>query len=123
MKPGKKGIERIIDATKYSLQGFRAAYLHEAAFRQELACVVTGIPLAVFLSNDSIQFLLLVLPLLLLVLVELANSAIEAIVDRVGSERHELSGRAKDMGSAMVFMAILMVIVSWSTVLAGNYLF
>jgi diacylglycerol kinase (ATP) len=123
MKPGKKGIERIIDATKYSLQGFRAAYIHEAAFRQELTCVVTGIPLAVFLSNDSIQFLLLVLPLLLLVLVELANSAIEAIVDRVGSERHELSGRAKDMGSAMVFMAILMVIVSWSIILAGNYLF
>jgi diacylglycerol kinase (ATP) len=123
MKPGKKGIERIIDATKYSLQGFRAAYIHEAAFRQELTCVVTGIPLAVLLSNDSIQFLLLMLPLLLLVLVELANSAIEAIVDRVGSERHELSGRAKDMGSAMVFMAILMVIVSWSTVLAGNYLF
>ena len=123
MKPGKKGVERLIDATKYSCQGFKAVFRYESAFRQELAVVITGIPLAALIAVGNIQFLLLVLPLLLLILVELANSAIEATVDRFGPELHELSGRAKDMGSAMVFMAILIVVVSWVTILTGNYFF
>lgn len=122
MKPGKKGLERVMDATRYSLQGFKAVYRHEAAFRQELFFLIIGIPLACWLARDGGQFLFLVLPLLLMILVELANSAIEATVDRVGEERHELSGRAKDMGSAMVFMAIVIVVVSWSTILVENYI-
>lgn len=79
-------------------------------------------PVAYCLARDGVQFLLLRLPLLLLILVELANSAIEAVVDRFGGELHELSGRAKDMGSAMVFMALLIVAVSWGTIFGGNYL-
>jgi len=122
MKPGKSGIGRIMDATKYSWLGFCAAFKHEAAFRQELAMAVVGIPLAVWLARDGSQFLFLSVPLLLLLLVELANSAIEAVVDRIGSEHHELSGRAKDMGSATVFMALTIVAVCWVTVLGGNYI-
>jgi diacylglycerol kinase (ATP) len=123
MKPGKTGIVRIVDATKYSWLGFRAAFKHEAAFRQELGLLIVGIPLAAWLAQDSVQFLFLSVPLLLLLLVELANSAIEAVVDRIGSEINELSGRAKDMGSATVFMALSIVTLCWVTVLGENYLF
>jgi len=120
MKPGKSGIGRIIDATKYSWLGFRAAFKHEAAFRQELTMAVIGIPLAAWLARDGIQFLFLSVPLLLLLLVELANSAVEAVVDRIGSEHHELSGRAKDMGSATVFMALTIVTLCWLVIVGGN---
>ena len=122
MKPGKTGLGRIIDATKYSWLGFRAAFRHEAAFRQELFLAVIGLPLAAWLARDGIQFLFLSVPLLLLLLVELANSAVEAVVDRIGSEHHELSGRAKDMGSATVFMALTIVTLCWVVILGGNYL-
>lgn len=122
MKPGKAGLGRIIDATKYSWLGFRAAFKHEAAFRQELTMAVIGIPLAAWLARDGIQFLFLSVPLLLLILVELANSAVEAVVDRIGSEHHELSGRAKDMGSATVFMALTIVALCWVVILGGNYM-
>lgn len=122
MKPGKTGIERIVDATKYSWWGFRAAFKHEAAFRQELFMVVIGLPLALWLARDTIQFLFLSVPLLLLLLVELANSAVEAVVDRIGTEHHELSGRAKDMGSATVFMALAIVTLCWVAILGHNFL-
>ena len=122
MKPGKTGVTRIIDATRYSWLGFCAAFKHEAAFRQELALLIVGIPLAAWLARDSVQFLFLSVPLLLLLLVELANSAIEAVVDRIGSEMHELSGRAKDMGSATVFMALSIVTLCWGTIVYENYL-
>ena len=122
MKPGKTGVARITDAAKYSWQGFRAAFKHEAAFRQELSVLIVGLPLAVWLAKDTTQFLFLSVPLLLLLLVELANSAIEAVVDRIGSELHELSGRAKDMGSATVFMACSIVVLCWVVVLGDNYL-
>lgn len=121
MKPGKTGITRIIAATGYSWKGLQAAYKHEAAFRQELLLTAIGIPLAIWLAQSSLQLLLLILPLLLLLLVELANSAIEAIVDRFGGEIHELSGRAKDMGSAMVMLALLMLALSWILILGENY--
>ncbi len=121
MKPGKTGITRIIAATGYSWKGLQAAYKHEAAFRQELLLTAIGIPLAIWLAQSSLQLLLLILPLLLLLLVELANSAIEAVVDRFGGEMHELSGRAKDMGSAMVMLAIIMLVLSWVLILGENY--
>ena len=122
MKPGEQGLTRIISATRYSWQGLRAAWKHEAAFRQEASLALIGFPLAYFLARDTNDFLLLTLPLLLLMLAELANSAIEAIVDRLGDEPDELSGRAKDMGSAMVFMAIVMVMLSWGTLLGRQLL-
>lgn len=119
MKPGEQGLARIISATRYSWLGMKAAWRHEAAFRQEAFLVVIGLPLAFYLSRDMADFLFLSLPLLLLLLAELVNSAIEAVVDRVGSEYHELSGRAKDMGSAVVFIAIVIVCFSWVTVLGS----
>ncbi len=121
MKPGKTGIVRIIDATGYSWKGLQAAYRHESAFRQELLLTAIGIPLAIWLAQSTIQLLLLILPLLLLLLVELANSALEAVVDRIGDEIHELSGRAKDLGSAMVLLAIVMLAVSWILIIGENY--
>lgn len=117
MKPGETGITRLISATRYSWLGLRAAWQNEAAFRQELALACFGIPLAAWLARDVTELLFLVLPLLLLILAELANSAIEAVVDRIGNEYHPLSGRAKDMGSATVFMAILIAAFSWCAIL------
>ena len=122
MKPGQTGLARLISATRYSWLGLRAAWRHEAAFRQEASLAILGIPLAIWLARDTTDFLLLSLPLLLLMLVELVNSAIEAVVDRFGEDRHELSGRAKDMGSAAVFVAILMAGLSWISILVSIYL-
>jgi len=122
MKPGKTGFARVIDATKYSWQGFCAAFKHEAAFRQELAVTAIGIPLALWVANDELQFLFLSVPLLLLLLVELVNSAIESAIDRIGSEHHELSGRAKDMGSATVFLASSIVTLCWITIIGANFI-
>jgi len=85
-----------------------------------LVASAIGIPLAVWLARSGTEFLLLVLPLLLLLVIELGNSAIEAIVDRIGDEYHDLSGRAKDMGSAMIFVTIIMTLLSWGVVLYGH---
>jgi diacylglycerol kinase (ATP) len=120
MKPGEKGIPRLISATLYSWAGFCAAWKNEAAFRQEVSVAAVGFPLALYVASDGIEFLFLTLPLLLLILAELVNSAIEAIVDRVGDEYHELSGRAKDMGSAVVFMAITIASLSWIVVVGSK---
>ena len=122
MKPGETGLTRLVSATRYSIQGLRACWRHEAAFRQEASLALVGIPLALWLARDTVEFLLLTLPLLLLMLAELANSAIEAIVDRLGYESDELSGRAKDMGSAVVFMAILIAGLSWVTILGTHFI-
>ena len=116
MKPTERGFAHMRLATHYSYRGIRSAWQTEESFRQEVLVVLVGLPLAIWLARDTVDFLLLALPLLLLMCAELANSAIEATVDRVGEEYHELSGRAKDMGSAAVFMAIAMVILSWTTV-------
>ena len=116
-KPGKKGIARIIDATGYSIKGFKAAWINEAAFRQEAVLFFIGLPLAYWLSTSTNEFLWLTTPLFIVLLAEMANSAIEAVVDRVGSEHHELSGRAKDMGSALVFVSLSLVVFVWTVVL------
>ena len=122
MKPGKTGVARIIDATRYSWFGIKAAFQHEAAFRQELTLAIIGTLLACVVADNPVEFLLLVLPLLLLLAVELLNSAIEAVVDRIGEEHHELSGRAKDMGSAAVFTASGIALTSWAVILFGDWL-
>jgi len=114
---GNTGINRIIKATVYSWQGFKAAYQHEEAFRQELLLAVVLLPLAIMLGEGGVEKALLVGSVLLLLLVEVLNSAIEAVVDRFGEELHELSGRAKDMGSAAVFLAIVLLAVTWGLVL------
>ena len=107
----------MIKATGYSWQGLRAAYRHEAAFREEIWLCVLLLPLGLYLGDGGVEKALLVGSVLLLPLVEILNSAIEAAVDRVGDEFHELSGRAKDMGSAAVALAILLLIVVWVLVL------
>jgi len=116
-KPGKTGLSRIIKATGYSWQGLTAAWKHEAAFRQELILALIGLPLAFWLADNKSELLWLILPLFILVMAELVNSSIEAAVDRIGDEQHELAGRAKDIGSAIVFVSLLLLAFIWFVVL------
>lgn len=116
MKPTERGIAHLLLGARYSWQGLRYAWRGEESFRQETLVVLLGVPMALWLARDTVDFLLLTLPLLLLLAAELGNSALEAVVDRIGEEHHDLSGRAKDFGSAMVFMVIMSVLLSWSGV-------
>ena len=115
-KPGNSGIRRIVYATRFSMQGFAHAWRHEAAFRQELALIVVLTPVGLWLGQTTVERALLISVLLLVIIVELFNSAIEAAIDRHGDEHHELSGRAKDMGSAAVFVVLVIVGVVWGAV-------
>ncbi len=112
-KPGNTGLTRITKAAGYSWTGLKAAFKHEAAFRQELALCLVLIPVGLWLGQSGIERALLIGSLLLVLIVELLNSAIETVVDRFGGEQHELSGRAKDIGSAAVFVALLNAAVIW----------
>jgi diacylglycerol kinase (ATP) len=114
---GNTGFTRIVRATRYSWQGLRAAYRHEEAFRQESWLCVLLVPLGLYLGDGGVEKALLVGSVLLLPLVEILNSALEAVVDRIGEQHHELSGRAKDMGSAAVGLAILLTASTWLLVL------
>ena len=117
MKPGKKGIRRIIDATTYSSKGLKAAWLNEEAFRQEVLLAVVFIVIAFFLPVSALERTVMVASVVLVITVELLNSALEAVVDRFGGEWHELSGRAKDMGSAAVFMTLALAAFVWVSLL------
>ena len=108
----------MVQAAGYSLAGLKAALKHEAAFRQEAALFVILAPLGFWLGRNGIERSLLIGSLVLVLVVEMVNSAVEAVVDRIGSEQHELSGRAKDMGSAAVLLALLLVVTVWTLVLA-----
>jgi diacylglycerol kinase (ATP) len=101
--------------------GFKAAYKHESAFRQELWLCCLLLPVSLFIASSGIQLGLLIGSLLLILLAEVINSAIEAIVDRIGLELHELSGRAKDLGSTAVFLAFCIFVVIWAGVIFDNY--
>lgn len=114
---GNTGLKRIVKATVYSWQGFSAAYRHEEAFRQEFLLALILVPIGLILGDGGVEKALLVGSVILLPLVEILNSAVEAVVDRFGMEFHELSGRAKDMGSAAVFLAIVMLVTTWGLVL------
>ncbi len=118
-KPGGTGLVRIWCALGYSLTGLRAAWCHEAAFRQEVLLSLVLVPLGLWLGDSGVERALLVGSLLLVLVVELVNSAIEAAVDRHGPEHHALSGRAKDAGSAAVLIAIFLASVTWLLVLVG----
>ena len=110
-------IRRIVNAAKYSRQGFIQAFRGEAAFREEvyLACIL--IPLACYLDVSAVERVLMIGSVILLMMVELLNSAIEAAIDRIGSEQHSLSGKAKDMGSAAVFLAVTLMVMVWGVIL------
>ncbi|EOW6847956.1 diacylglycerol kinase [Cronobacter sakazakii] len=111
------GLTRIINAAGYSWKGLRAAWKNEAAFRQEGVAVIAAILIACWLDVDPITRVLLIGSVTLVMIVEIINSAIEAVVDRIGPEFHELSGRAKDMGSAAVLLSIILALVVWVTLL------
>ena len=113
-------IRRLIDATRYSLQGLRHAWVHEPPFRYEVWVLLVVLPAAWILGGGAVERALMIGSVLLVIVVELINSALEAVVDRVGLERHELSGRAKDLGSAAVFCSILLAVAVWLTLLSAH---
>jgi diacylglycerol kinase (ATP) len=113
----EKGLKRLINATLFSIAGFKAVWQHEEAFRQEVLLFIVTTPLALWLGESTVEKLLLIGSIVLVMLVELINSAIEAIVDRIGLERHELSGRAKDIGSASVSLSLIWASIVWVSLL------
>ncbi len=119
---GKQGLQRLINATGYSKDGLAAAWKHEAAFREETLLAAIMVPLGLWLGRSSIEQALLVGTVLLVLIVELLNSAIEAVVDRVSDERHELSKRAKDIGSAAVLLTLALTAAVWALILVPHYL-
>lgn len=113
---------RILKATVWSLQGLRAAWLHESSFRLEVYLLALFAPLALWLGRSGVERALLLGSCLLVLAIELLNSAIEAVIDRAGPEHHELAGRAKDMGSAAVFVLMMNVLLVWGLILVPRYL-
>jgi diacylglycerol kinase (ATP) len=113
---------RILLATKWSLQGLRAAWLHESSFRLEVYLMAVLAPLGFWLGDTGVERALLVGSGLLVLSIELLNSAIEAVIERYGAEHHELAGRAKDMGSAAVFVLMMNVLLTWGLILGPRYL-
>ncbi|MCB2262706.1 MAG: diacylglycerol kinase [Candidatus Thiosymbion ectosymbiont of Robbea hypermnestra] len=123
MTEGKPtGWRRIVRAFGFSLQGLKACYGHEAAFRQEVWALTLLVPLGFWLGESPVERAMLVGSLLLVPIVELLNSAIEANVDRVGPEHHELSGRAKDIASAAVLLSLLFAATTWGLLLIPKWL-
>lgn len=119
-KPGHQGLTRVIRAARYSVKGFRAAWATESAFRQETVLAALLAPVAFVLGRSPVEIAMLLASLLFVIVVELLNSGIEAAVDRIGDEPHELSGRAKDFGSAAVFVSLCVVLVLWGAVLIAR---
>ncbi|MBN6149940.1 diacylglycerol kinase [Xanthomonas sp. AmX2] len=117
-----RGPRRMLMAARWSWQGLRAAWLHESSFRLEVCLFVVLAPLALWLGADPVQRILMIGSLLLVLAVELLNSAIEAVIERYGPEHHELAGRAKDMGSAAVFVMLANVALCWGLILAPRWL-
>lgn len=116
---GKTGLRRIWNALQYSLAGLRAAYQNEDAFRQEVVLALLLVPIAIVLPVSSMGRALMISSVLLVLIVELLNSAVEAAVDRISLDQHRLSKRAKDIGSAAVLLALSNVAVIWCLVLIG----
>jgi diacylglycerol kinase (ATP) len=121
MKKSNTGFQRWMDATGYSIKGIKACWHNEAAFRQDVLLSAVLFAASFFLARSVEQWLLLVFPLFLILIVELLNSAIENAVDRIGHEMHHLSGRAKDMGSAAVLFCLILIGLSWITISWENF--
>lgn len=116
-KPGKTGLSRIVDAFGYSMRGFAAAWRFEAAFRQEVYLALVLIPLAFWLGEGMLERLFLIASVFWVLMAEMANSAVEAAIDRTGDEIHVLAGRAKDMGSALVLLSLVLLAIIWGAFL------
>ncbi len=115
-KTGKSDLNRLISATKNSLAGLNATWQNEAAFRLEILAGLILIPATFWLAETTLEWLLLIGSYFLVLITELLNSAVEAVVDRIGLEHHELSGRAKDIGSAAVFLSLINLLVVWGII-------
>ncbi len=116
-----RGFKRLVNAFYYSLAGFKAAWKNEEAFRQEILAGIVIVPAGLFLGSTGTQRAILILSYFIIPLVELLNTAVEATVDRVGMEKHELSGRAKDLGSASVFLSICVAAIVWLLVVWDRF--
>ncbi|TAK91752.1 MAG: diacylglycerol kinase [Burkholderiaceae bacterium] len=114
------GAKRIYAALLNSLRGFKLAYRHESAFRQELFLVLILLPLACYVHVTAAERVLLIASALLILIVELLNSSVEAAIDRISLERHQLSGRAKDLGSSAVMIALINCAITWGLILSGS---
>ena len=114
---GTSGVQRILNATSYSLAGFKAAFQNEAAFRQIILINSMLIPLSFFMPVSRVEQVIMIVVCLLAIIVELINSAIEAVVDRVSMAQHPLSKNAKDMGSAAQFTALTLIVLTWGIIL------
>ncbi len=121
MKPAKSGLTRLIEATGHSIRGLKACWQHEAAFRLDVILGLILFALSFFLAQSTTQLLALIAPLFLLLIVELLNSAIEATVDRIGREQHEMSGRAKDIASAAVMLCLFLIATTWGAIAWTNF--
>ncbi|GIU10792.1 MULTISPECIES: diacylglycerol kinase [Shewanella] len=123
MKPANNhGIKRVIRATGFSMQGLKLAWKHEAAFRQELILAAIMLPIALLVDVTTVERILLILGLFVVLIVELLNSAIEAVVDRISDEIHPLSGQAKDIASAAVFMSLFFCGLTWLLILLPKFI-
>jgi diacylglycerol kinase (ATP) len=111
---GKQGVARIIAATANSMKGFRAAWTNEAAFRQECFLLCIFFPAAFWLGENGLQIAILLMSCFIVLIVELLNTAVEVAIDRIGTEHHALSGRAKDVASAAVFLSLAQVLMVWA---------
>jgi diacylglycerol kinase (ATP) len=118
---GFRGPRQLWQAFQWSMKGFRAGWQHEASFRLEAALAVVLVPLGLWLGHGALEKLALILPPMLVLSAELLNSALEAVVDKVSPEFHELAGRAKDMGSAAVFVLLVLVVLSWGLILLPRW--
>jgi diacylglycerol kinase (ATP) len=118
-RPKLAGMRRLVLAFVNSWQGFRGAFRFEAAFRQEVGLAVVLLPLGVYLGQTAVEKALLVSSVLMVLIVELLNTGIETVVDRIGLERHELSGLAKDVGSTAVLLSFAVLVVIWGFLLLG----
>lgn len=116
MKKSNKGLKRVVCAFFYSLAGIKAAFRNEAAFRIEILLFVMLAPVAFYFGKTPIEKIILIASIILVLIAELINSAIESVVDRIGAELHPLSGQAKDMASAAVLLALLLAIITWSII-------
>ena len=114
---GKTGIKRLINAIGYSFSGFKAAFQNEDAFRQEVFLTIVLVPLAFYITNNSLEIVLLLFSTLLVPIIELLNSAIAATVDRISLEQHKLAKRAKDIGSAAVFLSLVNLFAVWLVII------
>ncbi len=112
-----KGLKRIVNAFFFSMAGFKASWEHEEAFRQEVFLFILTTPLVIWLTKNNIERAILIGSVGAVLLVELLNSAVEVAIDRIGYERHELSGRAKDIGSAAVMLSLILAAMTWAIIL------